>query len=561
MTATAERTAPAGRGGSPLTTAFLGSLSAVAGRSFATTEETLDAMLRVIGRQLGMRTSYLAWIDRGAGRSEIVAVYAESGGCAVGCGRVYALADTYCGEIATAAEPGPLLIRNAVTDPRFAGHRARSVFPDVASYIAVPIVLAGGDFYGTLCAVDPEPRSLAQDQAELMTVLARFVATLCERDRAEQALRRTEERFRTLADASPVGIFLTDDAGHAEYTNRSWQDLTGLTAAESDGEGWARAIHPDDRPAVFAAWADAVHAGRPFAKECRFRRPDGTERWGNMRASVLHGADGAPAGYVGTVADVTERKHAEEEMAAALRAQWEANEQLRRLNRAKSDFVSVVSHEFRTPLTGILGFAELIREEELNRDEVLEYAGEIRASARRLNRLIADLLDLDKMQSGRMTMRQDPVDLNVVVAEVVAALRVAASRHTIRTELDPRLPPLFGDRDRLVQVVTNLVGNAVKYSPNGGEVVVTSAFERDRARVAVRDAGIGIPPEALETIFERYTRVESAEGRTIEGTGLGLPIAREIVELHGGRIWAESVPGNGATVQFVLPFTRPEAGS
>jgi signal transduction histidine kinase len=196
----------------------------------------------------------------------------------------------------------------------------------------------------------------------------------------------------------------------------------------------------------------------------------------------------------------------------------------------------------------------------LSQEEVREYAGEIRESARRLNRLIADLLDLDKMQSGRMTLRREPVDLNIVVGEVIAALRAAAPRHAIRIELDPLLPPLVGDRDRLVQVVTNLVGNAVKYSPNGGEVVVTTAYEGNRARLAVRDGGIGIPAEALETIFERYTRVQSAEGRTIEGTGLGLPIAREIVGLHGGRIWAESEPGKGAAVQFVLPLAGPDEG-
>jgi PAS domain S-box-containing protein len=671
-------------GASPLTTAFLGSLSAVAGRSFASTQETLDAMLRVIGRQLGMRTSYLSHITRETGRAEVIAASNEPGGCDVAAGAVFALDNTFCSVIAGSPQPGPLLIRDTKADPRFRGHPAVAAFPAVASYIAVPIVLSGGTFFGTLSAADSEPRVLVQDQAELLTVLARFVATQVERDRAEHALRRTEsryrllaeqgsdvvcllaedgmpayvspsvtrvlgygdaeftamladpqrgpvhaddrerhnaalaeacggqpksivcrfrtksgedrwleasynavidadrrrwirgalrdvheqvlaqqglqeseERFRTLADASPVGIFLTDAAGRCVYTNRHWQDLSGMSHEDSAGERWARAIHPDDSAAVFAAWAVAVQEGQPFAMECRFRRPDGTERWVSLRASALRGSDGAVNGYVATVADVTERKRVEEEMAGALRTQWEANEQLKRVNRAKSDFVSVVSHEFRTPLTGILGFGELLCEDGLTQEEIREYAGEIRESARRLNRLIADLLDLDKMQSGRMTMRRELVDLNAVIGEVVGALRPAANRHTIVTRLDPTLPPLIGDRDRLVQVVTNLLANAVKYSPAGGEVIVTSARDGDRARIAVRDHGIGIPPEALESIFERYNRVESSHGRTIEGTGLGLPIAREIVELHGGRIWAESELGQGSTFQFVIPLGDP----
>jgi signal transduction histidine kinase len=234
--------------------------------------------------------------------------------------------------------------------------------------------------------------------------------------------------------------------------------------------------------------------------------------------------------------------------------QRQAVEQLERLNRAKSEFVSIVSHEFRTPLTGIQGFSEMMRDEELTMEEMREYAGDINKDSQRLNRMINEMLDLDRMESGRMTIHPEPIDLNSVVDEVAGRVRPNAPNHTLTLDLQPDLPQIQADRDRMTQVASNLLNNAVKYSPTGGRITVTTRADGTDVRLDVRDEGLGIPPEALETIFERFSRVDSQATKDIQGTGLGLPIVRQIVQLHGGKVWAESELGKGSVFHVVLPL-------
>jgi signal transduction histidine kinase len=240
--------------------------------------------------------------------------------------------------------------------------------------------------------------------------------------------------------------------------------------------------------------------------------------------------------------------------------QERAVEELRHLSRAKAEFVSIVSHEFRTPLTGIQGFSEMMRDEDLSVEELREFAGDINKDAHRLSRLVSEMLDLDRMESGRMTIQPELVSLNALIEEVAATARPHAPRHSIELQLDASLPQIEADRDKLVQILTNLVDNAIKYAPKGGPVVIRSWPDGSSAHVVVRDRGIGIPRDALETIFERYIRVDSPQTRGISGTGLGLPIVREIARLHGGRTWAESPPSGGSTFHLTFPLTASRAG-
>jgi signal transduction histidine kinase len=240
-------------------------------------------------------------------------------------------------------------------------------------------------------------------------------------------------------------------------------------------------------------------------------------------------------------------------LAEAFEQQRTAVAELERLSRAKSDFVSIVSHEFRTPLTGIQGFSEMMQSEDLTLAEMREYAGDINKDAHRLNRMITEMLDLDKMESGRMELHHDAVDLNAIVSEAADRIRPNAPNHPLSLRLDPLVGEVSGDRDKLTQVMANLLSNAVKYSPNGGEIVVTTRVEGSAVHIVVRDHGLGIPKAALETIFERYGRVESLATRNIQGTGLGLPIVRQIVQLHGGAVWVESTVGEGSVFHVTLP--------
>ena len=290
---------------------------------------------------------------------------------------------------------------------------------------------------------------------------------------------------------------------------------------------------------VIAIAATPIRIGGRFAASLALVHTDRPREWtaddARLIDSVAHELRGAIAA------------------AEAFEQQRAAVADLERLNRAKSDFVSIVSHEFRTPLTGIQGFSEMMQSEDLTLDEMREYAGDINKDAHRLNRMITEMLDLDKMESGRMEIHREAVDLNALVGEATDRMRPNAPRHPLSLRLDPMVGEVSADRDKLTQVMANLLSNAVKYSPDGGEIVVSTRVEGNTAHVVVRDHGMGIPKAALETIFERYGRVESLATRHIQGTGLGLPIVRQIMQLHGGAVWVESTVGEGSVFHVTLP--------
>jgi len=236
------------------------------------------------------------------------------------------------------------------------------------------------------------------------------------------------------------------------------------------------------------------------------------------------------------------------------RARGKTYREIEQLSKLRGEFVSTVSHEFRTPLTGIQGFSEMMRDDALTIAQMREYAGDINKDARRLARLISDMLDLDRMESGLMTVATNPVDLNSIVADTAAQFRLSSVAHPIELDLDEGLPRLSGDSDHFTQVVTNLLSNAIKYSPGGGAVEMRTRRDASSVMLTVRDHGMGIPTEQLEKIFERYSRIDTPATRAIQGTGLGLPIVRQIVELYEGKVWATSESGEGSVFHVRLPL-------
>jgi signal transduction histidine kinase len=229
---------------------------------------------------------------------------------------------------------------------------------------------------------------------------------------------------------------------------------------------------------------------------------------------------------------------------------------LERANKVKSNFVSMVSHEFRTALTGIQGFSEIMRDKDLTPLETKEFALDIYTDARRLVRMITDMTDLDRMETGRVELNMGWLDMNAIILDVVGRLRSTALKHTIRLQLANALPILLGDYDKLTQVMVNLLDNAIKYSPEGGDIFVSSIVEGHVVHVTVRDSGRGIAPTDLERIFERYTRATAGNPGYIEGTGQGLPVVREIIKMHRGQVWVESIEGKGSVLHFTVQFTE-----
>jgi signal transduction histidine kinase len=233
-----------------------------------------------------------------------------------------------------------------------------------------------------------------------------------------------------------------------------------------------------------------------------------------------------------------------------------AHAQLAHANQVQRNFVAIVSHEFRTALAGIEGFSELMSEEALPPEAVKEYAADILTQARRLSPMIADLLDLERMKSGHMSLSLAPVDLDALIREVIEPLRLNAPAHRFVLQFEGTSPMCLGDRDKLGQVLGNVLSNAVKYSPDGGDIIVGSQVLQEMAQVWVQDEGIGIPPDALEEVFVPYCRIEAGTTHYIKGTGLGLSIARQLIQMQGGRIWVESHQGQGSRFTFTIPLVR-----
>jgi signal transduction histidine kinase len=236
-----------------------------------------------------------------------------------------------------------------------------------------------------------------------------------------------------------------------------------------------------------------------------------------------------------------------------LKRSREGEAQLAALSRAKSEVMSMVSHEFRTALVGIQGFSEMMRDQALPASDVKAFAGDIFNDSTRLNRMISEMLDLDRLEAGRADLELKPVDLNATIDGAVERARASSPKCTIDARLDAALPCLMADGDRLFQVISNLVSNAVKYSPDGGHVLITTALDAGQVHVTVQDEGVGIAPANLARLFQRYERFSENSVQKISGTGLGLVIARQLVQMHGGRIWAASTLGKGSAFHFTIP--------
>lgn len=378
---------------------------------------------------------------------------------------------------------------------------------------------------------------------------------------SELESRRAEARFRTrtaLLDQviahSPFGVVRIREDMTLIDARRATASHAGRETLDADAGTMADFLTPGEMPRVIEKLRQLRDGSvESIESENPGLHADGTKGWWHWTASKVRKEDGSIDYFLILFAETTAEHEAKEAAMANLAG-------LERLSQLKSEFVSMVSHEFRTALTGIQGFSEVMRDEAITTDEVKEFAGDINSDAMRLNRMITELLDLDRMESGRMTLHRGPVNLNNTVRQAVERAQVAGSKHVIKTDLDPALPVVMGDADRLFQVIANLLSNAGKYSPEGAEVLVTSRVQDGNVQISVKDHGQGIPPEFLDRLFGRYERFEGNAKSQVVGTGLGLAITRQIVEMHKGRIWVESTVGVGSAFHFMVPVdARQEA--
>jgi PAS domain S-box-containing protein len=386
-------------------------------------------------------------------------------------------------------------------------------------------------------------------EGDALTFLVETAVDVTERRQALAALRASEERFRTLATNAPVGIFETDADWNCTYVNEPWCEMTGLTPEQARGRGWVRVLPPEDWERFQHEWAPAVYAGEPTSDECRFVAPDGRLRWVWGTIVPRHDDTGATTGFVATIFDITARKHIEEELVRAREAALAAS-------RAKSRFLANMSHDIRTPINAIMGMTEMALDSDLTTDQ-RQQLETVRDSARNLLGILNDILDISRVEAGKLALRVVPFDPRAPVDEAVQTL--AGRAHAKRLELAATVAPdvprtVAGDPLRLQQILVNLIGNAVKFTSAGSISVRVEAGRSDEIHFSVADTGIGIRADQRERVFDAFTQGDQAPTQEYGGTGLGLAICRQLVELMNGRIWVESELGRGSTFHVTVPL-------
>jgi PAS domain S-box-containing protein len=374
-------------------------------------------------------------------------------------------------------------------------------------------------------------------------------------------LEESERRFRSLAMGAPVGIYRCDMQARCTFANQEWARLAGIAPEQAMGSGWVQSIHPEDRERCSRLWREAAINGTEWEAEFRFLHEDDTVRWAYSRATIVGGEGGATRERVGMTIDITARKLAEETL-------MRSKELAEAATRAKSEFLAKMSHEIRTPMNGVLGMLELALETTLQPDQK-DYVDTARASAANLLGIINDILDVSRIEARKMEIEAVPFGLRQLLDSSLKPLQQLARGKGLSFSLDVGLhvvDGLRGDALRLQQVLVNLVGNAIKFTRVGSiQVSVTQAEgpvgDQVRLRFTVRDTGIGIAAASLPHIFEPFTQVERVGA--MSGTGLGLTISSQLVELMGGRISVKSTPGEGSTffVDLSLPRAHMDAES
>ena len=356
-------------------------------------------------------------------------------------------------------------------------------------------------------------------------------------------IEKSKEQFREVADSAPVMIWMTDENKQCNFVNKGWLNFSGRKKEQELGYGWIEGMHPDDYTRCAEVFDDAFVQRREYSLEYRFRREDGEYRWVRETGIPRYSAEGTFEGYIGSCIDVHETKMHEQR---------------------KDDFIRMASHELKTPVTSIKGYVQLLltmfREHDLSKEGLYPQAIQTSLSTIdkqiiKLNRLMSELLDLSRIDSGKLELKMQNFDLNDLVKETVDDLQ-QTTKHQILVNNNADCK-LFGDKDRISQVLLNLLTNAIKYSPKTDSIEINVCRpSQSIVSISVKDNGIGIDKKDHEKIFERFYRVEGKTEQTYPGFGIGLFIASEIINRHNGTISVESEKSKGATFTFTLPVAK-----
>ncbi|MEJ6981790.1 PAS domain S-box protein [Pedobacter sp. P351] len=362
------------------------------------------------------------------------------------------------------------------------------------------------------------------------------VGEITERKLAEEALKQSEKRFRLMAETMPQKIFVTDAKANLLYLNPQWEKFTGYSIEEINKLTLSHFIHPDDLKENLKRWKDAVENSDEFQFEHRFKAKDGKYYWHLTRALALQDSSQNNM-WIGSITDIDEQKKNEQK---------------------KDEFISIASHELKTPITSLNGYLQILsrRAESEKLFSVSDLIVKTQRQAHKLSSLISDLLDVSKMQAGKMNYNFAEFNFAEIIDDAITDSRNNYPSHTIKLNGNHDVL-VFGDKHRLEQVLSNLLSNAAKYSPDSDEILLIIKTSGEMLTLSVQDYGVGIPEEKAPYIFNRFFRVEDTSFK-FSGLGIGLFISREIIQRHKGKLYFDSKVGEGSTFTFTIPIHGEE---
>jgi len=453
--------------------------------------------------------------------------------------------NTACGRALRSGER--IVIEDVLTDEEYTNFRDIAAAAGYRAVQSTPLLVPGRPVLGMLSTHFRSPHRPSEHQFRLLDLYARQASELVDRLRNEEALRESEDRFRRALQPRNVGIVFITTQGVIHEANDAFLEMSGYTRADlaDGGLGWERLTPTEWHDAARCSLSEFRDSGVLDPREHDLLRKDGSRWYALCSATRIADSEG-----VGYLIDITDRKRAEQA--------------LRDADRRKDEFLATLAHELRNPLAPISNAMYLLRAEGAHRRRADQVVDMVQRQVRQIVRLVDDLLEVSRITRGKIELRRESVELADVIAAAVETTRPQLDRGGQHLHLDlPSTPlPLDADKARLTQVFSNLLNNAAKYSQRGGEIRVEARAEDGQARVTVSDAGIGIVPELLPRVFDLFVQGENATADAQGGLGIGLTMARSLVELHGGTIEVDS-GGRGCGCAFTvrLPLAPPVPAS
>ena len=459
---------------------------------------------------------------------------------------------SFCGH--AIADEGLFEVEDARLDPRFADNPLVTASPHVTHYAGAPLVMPGGERIGTLCVIGDRPGRLDERARQHLLKMAQNVVrvlllrenerSLEQRLKVERALRESEARWHAITELLPQIIWSANANGEQEEFNQRWLDFTGESASGRPG-AWMARVHGDDQENLRKVWAHHLASGKPFEREFRLWHHSGGFHWILARALPMRDEGGRIVRWIATLTDIQSQKQAQQDLMEA--------------NRQKDEFLAMLAHELRNPLAPVSTAAQLLQLSANDPHRVRKTSELIARQVGHMTELVNNLMDVSRVTRGLVRISQDRVDLRQVLGDALEQTRpqIEARHHQLKLPETNAPLTVRGDKVRLVQVLANLLGNAAKYTPEGGQLQVKMEPCGDRVSIEVSDNGLGIDAKLLPHVFDLFTQAERMPDRAQGGLGVGLALARSLVEMHGGSIEAHSDgPGTGSTFTVYLPLAE-----